>query len=231
MQVDDPSLSEPEDNQEAYPASAHDSDSGIPQAESGDEEMDRGMSDHFDDWSQIDTPPHTPPPSPPPEHTLLDDGEYNGFVNVNHEDLELYERWYAEDCEHELRELILSMIAAASTAWRLQADIRTIPIAEPVDGRALYLDPEMSKLMRYRHEYEQREGVIEDIFDSKRYKYLCKENIVINGVDTGREYFEGRRDIALSFLGDGVQIFKRGHKATDTCWPIILQNLNLPGAN
>lgn len=104
-----------------------------------------------------------------------------------------------------------------------------IPLANRL--QALYLDPEMAKLMRYRHEYEQREGVIEDIFDSQRYKDLCKENIIIDGVDTGRKYFEGRRDVALSFLGDGVQIFKRGHKATDTCWPIILQNLNLPGAH
>lgn len=79
--------------------------SEMPQVESGDEEMDEEMSDYLDDWSQIDTPPHTPPPSPPPEHRELDDAEYDGYVNVNHEDLEMYERWYAESCEHELHEL------------------------------------------------------------------------------------------------------------------------------
>lgn len=67
--------------------------------------MDREISDYLDDWSQIDTPPHTPPPSPPPEHRQLDDEEYDGYVNVNHEDLEMYKRRYAESCEHELREL------------------------------------------------------------------------------------------------------------------------------
>jgi hypothetical protein len=101
-----------------------------------------------------------------------------------------------------------------------------IPVANRLN--ALFQDRDLAKLMRYRHEYQSQEGVREDIFDSDGYNKLCRQNIIINGQDTGRKFFEGRRDVALSFLGDGVQIFEHGHKASDTCWPMILQNLNLP---
>jgi hypothetical protein len=106
------------------------------------------------------------------------------------------------------------------------AQFNYIPVAERL--QALFQDRDLAKLMRYRHEYRSQEVVREDIFDSNDYKKLCQQNIFINGHDTGRKFFQGRRDVALSLLGDGVQIFDHGHKASDTCWPIILQNLNLP---
>jgi hypothetical protein len=101
-----------------------------------------------------------------------------------------------------------------------------IPVANRL--QASFQDQDLAKLMRYRHEYQAQEGIREDFFDSDAYNNLCRQNIIINGQDTGRKFFQGRRDVALSFLGDGVQIFDHGHKASDTCWPIILQNLNLP---
>lgn len=100
----------------------------------------------------------------------------------------------------------------------------------PVAGRiqTIFLDRVLAELMTYRHKYKQQDGIIKDISNSFLYKELCGKNIIINGVDTGRKFFQGENDVALSMLGDGVQLFERGHKQTDTCWPIILQNLNLP---
>lgn len=75
----------------------------------GSDEDDDGLSDQpVDDDPEadsmhIDTPPASPPPSPPPPEDP-DDRDIDGFVDVTHEDLEIYERWYAEDCEQELRE-------------------------------------------------------------------------------------------------------------------------------
>jgi hypothetical protein len=58
-----------------------------------------------DEWAHIDTPLPSPPPTPPPARNDPVDGGYDGFVHIDHEDLEVYERWYAEECDQELREL------------------------------------------------------------------------------------------------------------------------------
>jgi hypothetical protein len=70
-----------------------------------DDEEDEDQEDELDAWAHIDTPPPSPPPTPPPARNDLEDGEYDGFVHVDHDDLEIYERWYAEQCDDELREL------------------------------------------------------------------------------------------------------------------------------
>lgn len=106
------------------------------------------------------------------------------------------------------------------------AQWETIPLAARLC--ALYLDKKTAKFMAYRHKFQPGEEHISDIFDSATYNNLKQENIVIDGVDTGRRYFQGKHDLAFSLLGDGVQIFEHGHRGSDTCWPIILQNLNLP---
>lgn len=58
----------------------------------------------LNNWSHVDTPPPSPPPTPPLEFNDREE-EYDGFVSIDHEDLEIYERFYAEDSEQELREL------------------------------------------------------------------------------------------------------------------------------
>ncbi|CCO34038.1 hypothetical protein BN14_08130 [Rhizoctonia solani AG-1 IB] len=73
---------------------------------------------------------------------------------------------------------------------------------------------------------EMRE--MNDFFNSTRYNNLLHTNIVINGVDTGVPYFPGKHDIALAIMTDGIQIFDQGSSETNTCWPIMAQNLNLP---
>ncbi|QRV83077.1 Transposase family Tnp2 protein [Ceratobasidium sp. AG-Ba] len=97
----------------------------------------------------------------------------------------------------------------------------------PTTGRflAMFNNPSFIEKLEYRHNYEQREGRIDDVFDGQLYKNLCQQNIAIEGEDIGVKYFSGKYDIATSLLADGVQIFKQ---ETATCWPIILQILNLP---
>ncbi|KAG9127551.1 hypothetical protein FRC07_012429 [Ceratobasidium sp. 392] len=97
----------------------------------------------------------------------------------------------------------------------------------PIIGRflAMFNHPDFIAKLEYRYNYVQRDGRIDDFFDSELYKNLCRQNIVIDGEDLGVPYFSGKYDIATSVLADGVQIFKQ---ETATCWPIMLQILNLP---
>ncbi|QRV73327.1 Transposase family tnp2 [Ceratobasidium sp. AG-Ba] len=97
----------------------------------------------------------------------------------------------------------------------------------PTIGRflAMFNNPEFVKKLEYRYNYVQHEGRINDFFDSQLYKKLCQQNIVVEGEDLGVKYFSGKYDIATTLLADGVQIFKQ---ETATCWPIMLQILNLP---
>ncbi|QRV80956.1 Transposase family tnp2 [Ceratobasidium sp. AG-Ba] len=97
----------------------------------------------------------------------------------------------------------------------------------PTTGRflAMFNNPSLVEKLEYRHTYKQHEGRIDDVFDGQLYKTLRQQNIVIEGEDLGVKYFSGKYDIATSLLADGVQIFKQ---ETATCWPIMLQILNLP---
>ncbi|QRV98449.1 Transposase family tnp2 [Ceratobasidium sp. AG-Ba] len=97
----------------------------------------------------------------------------------------------------------------------------------PTIGRflAMFNNPAFVEKLEYRDKYVQHEGHINDFFDSELYKNLCQKNIVINGEDLGVKYFSGKYDIATTLLANGVQIFKQENA---TCWPIMLQILNLP---
>ncbi|KAG8732066.1 hypothetical protein FRC10_001260, partial [Ceratobasidium sp. 414] len=91
--------------------------------------------------------------------------------------------------------------------------------------QAMFNNPSFVQALEYRHTYPQHEGRMDDFFDSELYKKLCQQNIIIDGKDTGVTFFSGKYDIATTILTDGVQIF---HQETATCWPVMLQILNLP---
>jgi hypothetical protein len=94
--------------------------------------------------------------------------------------------------------------------------------------QSLFNNLDLIRLMTYRKEYVQRPGAMGDIFDSKSYKDLCARPLVVNGKPTGDDFFAGDYDIATSLLADGVQIFQQASQENNTCWPLMLQNLNLP---
>ncbi|QRV90366.1 Transposase family tnp2 [Ceratobasidium sp. AG-Ba] len=90
---------------------------------------------------------------------------------------------------------------------------------------AMFNNPAFVEKLEYQDNYVQHKGRINDFFDSELYKNLCRKNIVIDGEDLGVKYFSGKYDIATTLLANGVQIFKQENT---TCWPIMLQILNLP---
>lgn len=87
------------------PLRDYDKDMEIEESKGSDSGSETGG--HLSDWSHIDTPPPTPPQSPPhpPCNRIDNDGDYNGYIHVDHEDLEIYDRWFTDDSELELQEL------------------------------------------------------------------------------------------------------------------------------
>lgn len=100
----------------------------------------------------------------------------------------------------------------------------------PLEPRlaALYANEGTSELMRYRNNYKAKEGVISDVFDGRHYRELREKKVVVDGKKYGHRFFSGKRDVALSVMTDGFQIFKRQRSGSQTCWPILALNLNLP---
>ncbi|KAB5589425.1 hypothetical protein CTheo_7136 [Ceratobasidium theobromae] len=94
--------------------------------------------------------------------------------------------------------------------------------------QAMFNNPELIHKMLYWHNYVQEDNQIDDIFDSRLYKRLCTSSIIIDGANTGTRFFSGKHDIATSLLTNGVQLFDQGIQQNSTCWPLMLQNLNLP---
>lgn len=94
--------------------------------------------------------------------------------------------------------------------------------------QAMFNNPDLIQKLAYRHNYPQDPGDLSNYFDSESYKDLCQWNIVIEGEDTGVCFFSGTYDIATSLLTDGVSVFKEFGSKNATCWPIMLQILNLP---
>ncbi|GBB92268.1 hypothetical protein RclHR1_19930002 [Rhizophagus clarus] len=84
-----------------------------------------------------------------------------------------------------------------------------------------YKDKERAEELQYRNIYSQTKGengenekIYTDIFNGMLYQDLLQ-----------RDYFKDKKDIALSGLCDGYQIFKQ---KTDDCWIVLLINNNLP---
>lgn len=92
----------------------------------------------------------------------------------------------------------------------------------------LFLNTKTSELLDYRSEYMHNENEISDVFDGAHYCELLDEEVEIDGVVHEHRFFSEPRDVALGIMTDGFQIFKRIRNGSQTCWPIILLNFNLP---
>ncbi|KIO21589.1 hypothetical protein M407DRAFT_50226, partial [Tulasnella calospora MUT 4182] len=89
-----------------------------------------------------------------------------------------------------------------------------IPIIPQI--RALYAGPNSARKMRYRHDKQDSNlnklgDPIEDIYDSQLYRTLRNTYISVNGSELPVKYFEDPRDVLLTSLTDGFQLFKRGN--------------------
>ena len=92
---------------------------------------------------------------------------------------------------------------------------------------ALCLDKTTAAKMQYRHEYCEKRDVenVTDVFDGALYQELCQQEVTANGKVYPHRYFSDRRDIALGLSLDGFAPFKR---RSNSAWPVILFNYNLP---
>jgi len=92
---------------------------------------------------------------------------------------------------------------------------------------ALFLDKATAEKMNYRHKHcETRDTEkVTDIFDGTLYRELCNREVTANGKTFPHRYFSDHRDIALGLSLDGFAPFKR---RTNSAWPVILFNYNLP---
>lgn len=95
--------------------------------------------------------------------------------------------------------------------------------------KALYAGKTSAKAMRYRslHEFDnwlKHDGTITDIYDSELYHSLRESEIEVNGHILPNHYLEDPRDVLLTGLTDGFQLFRRGKH---TAWPLLFINNNL----
>jgi Transposase family tnp2 len=91
--------------------------------------------------------------------------------------------------------------------------------------QALYSDPEMVQKMAYRGTFQQHDKTMEDIYDSAIYNMLCDTPVTIGGQQLPHHFFSEDTDIALGVATDGFAPFRNRKQ---TCWPILVYNLNLP---
>ncbi|KAG9018790.1 hypothetical protein FRB90_009638 [Tulasnella sp. 427] len=100
---------------------------------------------------------------------------------------------------------------------------------------SLYSGKISANAMRYRSQHEfdnlldlDNSGSITDIYDSILYRELRESNITVNGHELPRRYLDSPRDVLLTGLTDGFQLFRRGKH---TAWPFLFVNNNLSPAS
>lgn len=98
--------------------------------------------------------------------------------------------------------------------------------------QSLYANATSAQRMRYRAKHQddnlhRADERISDVYDSKLYRILRQSNVIADGRLLNHKYFSDPRDVFVTCLTDGFQVFKR---AKHTAWPIILLNMNLDPA-
>lgn len=89
----------------------------------------------------------------------------------------------------------------------------------------MYRDCAMAKKLRYRSECQHTDGTVSDIFDGAHYDCLRKRHVIVGGETLGHRFFDSPTDIVLGLSTDGFGPFK---SHTQTCWPLLAFNYNLP---
>lgn len=96
-------------------------------------------------------------------------------------------------------------------------------------AKALYAGKTSATAMRYRsiHEFDnllEDDSPITDIYDSVLYQKLRESRIEVNRHTLQERYLEDPRDVLLTGLTDGFQLFRHGKH---TAWPLLFINNNL----
>lgn len=109
---------------------------------------------------------------------------------------------------------------------RARQQFRYLPLAPRL--QSLFLNKKLATFMDYRNDYNLESSDVSDVFDGEHYRTLLSRRVVIDNVPQGHSFFSERRDVALGFMTDGFQIFKKPRGGSATCWPMIAINFNLP---
>ncbi|KIO27432.1 hypothetical protein M407DRAFT_73236, partial [Tulasnella calospora MUT 4182] len=80
--------------------------------------------------------------------------------------------------------------------------------------QSLYANTNSARMMRYRHEHQddntyRSDGRISDVYDSEIYRKLRQRHVVVDGERLNHKFFSGPRDVFLTCMTDGFQLFKR----------------------
>ncbi|KAJ7200626.1 hypothetical protein GGX14DRAFT_336361, partial [Mycena pura] len=95
--------------------------------------------------------------------------------------------------------------ARRSVAGKPRRQFCYLPLIPRLQG--LFQDVEMIRKLRYRHNFEQKDGVVSDVFDTQHYRDLCQTRVEIDGNPEPYNYFSGIDDIALGFASDSYLLF------------------------
>jgi hypothetical protein len=90
-----------------------------------------------------------------------------------------------------------------------------------------FANPNITKLLSYRHKYRSDPNSISDVFDGEHYKNLKNTVATVDGIHLPHYYFSGDDDIAFSVCLDSYLLYKR-RRGGPSAMPIVLQIYNLP---
>ncbi|KAJ7271371.1 hypothetical protein B0H12DRAFT_731303 [Mycena haematopus] len=66
-----------------------------------------------------------------------------------------------------------------------------LPIIPRLQG--YFQNPDMAKVLLYRHTYKHEPNTIADVFDAAHYRTLRKQNVVVDGETLAYKYFSGKK--------------------------------------
>ncbi|RXW13283.1 hypothetical protein EST38_g12567 [Candolleomyces aberdarensis] len=90
---------------------------------------------------------------------------------------------------------------------------------------ALYSNPKMVEKMQYCHNFWSNKAIVQDLYNRMIYNSLCSTYMNIGETEQPHCFFKSDTDIALGLATDGFVPFRN---CKQTCWPILIYNLNLP---
>jgi hypothetical protein len=90
-----------------------------------------------------------------------------------------------------------------------------------------FSNPNIAKLLSYRHKYRSDPTSISDVFDGEHYKNLINTVATVDGRRLPHFYFSGEDDIAFSVCLDSYLLYKR-RRGGPSAMPIVIQIYNLP---
>ena len=90
-----------------------------------------------------------------------------------------------------------------------------------------FANPNIAKLLTYRHKFKSDPNSMSDVFDAEHYKNLKNTVVTVDGIRLPHYYFSGEDDIAFSVCLDSYLLYNR-RRSGPSATPIVLQIYNLP---